>query len=58
MKAARALDGFGESSFMLWMWCILHGKVHGVVGPNPEKGGSASRALWKTRAIFSLVACE
>jgi hypothetical protein len=58
MKASRALDGFGKSGFTLSMRGVFHSKVHGVVGPDPEKGGSASRALWKTRAIFSVVACE
>jgi hypothetical protein len=44
MKAARAHDGFGKSGFTLRMWGVLHGEVHSVVGPDPEKGGSASRA--------------
>ncbi len=44
MKAAGALDGFGKGSFTVRMGGILHGKVHGVVSPDPKKGGSASKA--------------
>lgn len=56
MEAARAFNSLGKSSFTMRMGSILHGKVHGVVSPDSKKGGSASSARWKTRAMFSVVA--
>ena len=44
MEAAGALDSSGESGFTLRIRRVFHSKVHGVVGPDPEKGGSASKA--------------
>ena len=44
MKATRAFNGLGKSRFTMRMGSVFHGKVHGVVSPDPKKGGSASRA--------------
>jgi hypothetical protein len=42
-----------KGAFSLWMGAKPHGELVGVVGPDEKKGGSRSRARFKTPATVA-----